>query len=146
MDKDVINELNAFLKGQYMGIHAYENLIQNEKEEKIKKGLQGIQQNHKRHAATVAQRIQNLGGRPVDDEGLLGSMQETIVKMKGTPQTTRGILESAVKGEDHYGVRMSEEIVKGDLDQESHMIIKQILDEDRSHVGILNTLLQNQLH
>jgi Domain of unknown function (DUF2383). len=146
MDKDVINELNAFLKGQYMGIHAYENLIQNEKNENIKKELQGIQKNHKAHAATVAERIQNLGGRPVDDEGLLGTMQEKIVRVMGTPQDTKSILASALKGEDHYGVKMSEEIVKGDLDQESHTIIKQILDEDRAHVDMLNTILQNMLH
>jgi bacterioferritin len=146
MDKDVINELNAFLKGQYMGIHAYENLIQNEKDENIKRELQGIQKSHKAHAATVAVRIQNLGGRPVDDEGLLGSMQETIVRLFGTPKGTRDTLESALKGEDHYGIKMSEEIVKGDLDQESHAIIKQILDEDRIHVGTLNTLLQNTIH
>ena len=144
MDKDVINELNAFLKGQYMGIHAYENLIQNETDENIKKELQEIQKSHKVHAASVAERIQNLGGRPVDDEGLLGSMQENIVRLMSTPKETHEILETALKGEAHYGVKMSEEIVKGDLDQGSNLIIKQILDEDRTHVNTLNSLLQTQ--
>jgi len=125
-----------------MGIHAYENLIQNEKEEGIKKELQKIQQCHKAHATKVAERIQNLGGRPVDDDGLLGSMQEGIIRLMGTPKDTKEILQSALKGEDHYGVKMSEEIVKGDLDQESHRIIKEILDEDRTHVHTLNLLLQ----
>ena len=141
MDNDVINELNAFLKGQYMGIHAYENLIQNEKDERIKNELQNIQKSHKEHAAKVAERIQNLGGRPVDDEGLLGSIQESIVRHMGTPRDTRGILETALKGEDHYGIKMSEEIVKGDLDQESNTLIHQILDEDRSHVNTLGNML-----
>lgn len=139
---DVVKELNAFLKGQYMGIHAYEEYIQRTKDAKIKQELQKIQQDHKTHAARVAERIQNLGGKPVDDEGLMGTIQQTIFKMKGIPRSTEEILRGVLKGEAEYGVQLSEEIVKGDLDPESQTMIRQILDKDRSHVDVLNNLLQ----
>ncbi|MFG6119782.1 ferritin-like domain-containing protein [Thalassobacillus sp. B23F22_16] len=134
-----IKELNAFLKGQYMGIHAYEHLIQRVEEPDIKQELQNIQQEHKMHAMEVAERIQQLGGTPVDDEGFVGSIQNFIGRFT-TPDTTDEILDSAFKGEDVYGLHMSEEIVKGDLDPESKHLIERILNEDRNHLQTLNEI------
>lgn len=141
MNSDVIKELNAFLKGQYMGIHSYENYIQKINNEDIKKELQQIQQDHKEHAAKVAERIQNLGGKPVDDEGFIGSMQQVMSQIKGIPDDTGQMLKNILKGEDTYGIQLSEEIVKGDLDDESRKLVEEILDHDRKHVKILNNLL-----
>lgn len=142
MSKDVVNELNAFLKGQYMGIHTYDNYIQKVEDPKIKKEFQKIQQDHKRHAAQVAERIQNLGGRAVDDEGVVMSMKQVVSEVKGPPDSTKDFIKSALKGEDYYGIHMSKEIVKGDLDAESKKIIDTILNEDQKHVDLLNSLLQ----
>ncbi|WP_028785098.1 ferritin-like domain-containing protein [Thalassobacillus devorans] len=143
MNDVAIKELNAFLKGQYMGIHAYEHLIQRVDEPGIKQELQNIQQEHKMHAMEIAERIQHLGGNPVDDEGFIGSMQNFISRFT-TPDSTEGILESALKGEDVYGLHLSEEIVKGDLDPESKQMIERILDEDRKHLQILKGLMPNE--
>jgi bacterioferritin len=141
MSEDVVKELNAFLKGQYMGIHTYDTYIQKVNDPKIKNEFQKIQQDHKLHAAKVAERIQNLGGKAVDDEGLAGSIKQTMADLKGHPDTTEGYIKSALKGEDYYGIRMSKEIVKGDLDPESKKIIDNILSEDQKHVDLLNNLL-----
>ncbi|WP_040949241.1 ferritin-like domain-containing protein [Gorillibacterium massiliense] len=136
----VIKELNAFLKGQYMGIHAYENYIQKTEDEALKKEFQDIQQDHKLHAALVAERIQNLGGRPVDDEGLAGSIQEWFSRAM-VPREDQDRIEGAAEGEDKYGIHLSEEIVKGDLDEESMRMIQDILDTNRRHVEKLKKLL-----
>ncbi|PES62075.1 rubrerythrin family protein [Bacillus cereus] len=135
----VVNTLNAFLKGQYMGIHAYEHYIERLKDPEIKKEFQRIQQDHKQHALKVAERIQNLGGLPVDNEGIVGSVQGFISQFT-VPDTTEGIVRSALRGEGYYGVQISEEIVHGDLDPESHILIHDILDKDREHVNILKKL------
>lgn len=140
MSSDVVKELNAFLKGQYMGIHAYEDCIQKIDNPEVKKELQKIQQEHKVHASMVAERIQNLGGRPVNNEGMIGSIQQVIARFKGH-ESTEAILQGALKGEDYYGITISEEIVKGDLDQESKQLIEQILDHDQRHVEQLSQLL-----
>lgn len=137
----VIETLNQFLKGQYMGIHAYEHHIQKLKDPYIKSEFQKIQQDHKNHALDVAERIQNLGGTPVDDEGFIGSIEGFFGQFR-IPDTSSGIIESALKGEDYYGIQISEEIVKGDLDPESRQLIKDVLDKDREHVDFLNSLLQ----
>ncbi|MBK5431722.1 DUF2383 domain-containing protein [Bacillus sp. TH25] len=137
--QSVVNTLNAFLKGQYMGIHAYEHFIEKLKDPEIKKEFQRIQQDHKQHALKVAERIQNLGGVPVDDEGIVGSVQGWISQFT-VPDTKEGIVSSALKGESYYGVQISEEIVQGDLDPESHMLIHAILDIDREHVNVLKQL------
>ena len=126
--QDVVHTLNTFLKGQYMGIHAYEHHIEKLKDLSIKKEFQTIQQ-----AMKVAERIQNLGGTPVDDEGFVGSVQGFLGQFM-IPDTTEGIIKSALEGEDYYGINISEEIVKGDLDPESRKLIEDILDKDREHV------------
>ncbi|HDR7224691.1 MULTISPECIES: ferritin-like domain-containing protein [Bacillus] len=137
--KSVVNTLNAFLKGQYMGIHTYEHYIEKLKDTEIKKEFQRIQQDHKQHALKVAERIQNLGGVPVDSEGMVGSVQGLISQFT-VPNTTEGIVSNALKGEGYYGIQISEEIVQGDLDPESHMLIHDILDKDREHVNVLKQL------
>lgn len=108
--KSVVNTLNAFLKGQYMGIHTYEHYIEKLKDTEIKKEFQRIQQDHKQHALKVAERIQNLGGVPVDSEGMVGSVQGLISQFT-VPNTTEGIVSNALKGEGYYGIQISEEIV-----------------------------------
>ncbi|UTR09893.1 ferritin-like domain-containing protein [Evansella sp. LMS18] len=138
---NVIDTLNEFLRGQYMGIHSYERLIQRLEDEELKKEFQAIQQEHKQHAMRVAERIQNLGGRPVDSEGVMGSIQGRMSEFT-MPHNPEGILEQAIMGEGHYGIEISEEIVRGDLDPESRMLIEDILDRDREHVLYLKELLQ----
>lgn len=56
------------------------------------------------------------------------------------PDTTEGIVNSALKGEDYYGIKISEEIVQGDLDPESHKLIHNILNKDMEHVNVLKQL------
>jgi bacterioferritin len=139
MTEHVVKELNEFLKGQYMGIHSYEHYIQKLQDPQIKKKFQKIQQEHKQHAMLVAERIQNLGGTPVDDEGIVGSMQG-LVSQLNLPDTTEGLIQGALKGES-IGIKMSEEIVKGDLDRESRQLIEEILNHDRQHTSLLKGLL-----
>jgi bacterioferritin len=123
-----------------MGIHAYEHLIEKLTDEHIKKEFQSIQQGHNLHALKVAERIQNLGGTPVDDEGIVGSVQGFIGQFK-IPDRPEDIVEHALKGEKYYGIKMSEEIVRGDLDQDSRQLVENILDHDREHVNKLHSLL-----
>ncbi|WP_345240304.1 ferritin-like domain-containing protein [Pontibacillus salipaludis] len=139
-ENDVIKTLNTFLKGQYMGVHAYEQYIKKLDDPMIKKEFQKIQQDHKQHAQQVAARIQDLNGTPVDDEGLIGSVQGFIGKFM-MPDETDKIIDSAARAESYYAVELSEEIVKGDLDPETKELIEQVIDEDRAHVESLHRLL-----
>lgn len=139
MENTVIRELNEFLKGQYMGIHSYEHYIEKLEDERIKEQFQTIQQGHKQHAMRVATRIQDLGGTPVDDEGVVKSVQGFINQLN-LPDTSEGLIQGALKGE-AMGIAASEKIVRGDLDPESRQLIEEILDHDRQHIFELNELL-----
>ncbi|KGX85587.1 ferritin-like domain-containing protein [Pontibacillus litoralis] len=136
---NILKTLNKFLQGQYMGIHAYEDYIQKVNDHYVRKEFQAIQQQHKRNAEQVAEHIQNLGGKPVDDEGFVGAVTGFIGRFQ-IPDDTDEIVRSALKGETKYGIEMSEEMVAGKLDKESRRIIKEIIDMNRKHVEILNQM------
>lgn len=140
MRNDVIKELNTFLEGNYMAIHAYEKYIHHIDDVKIKQVFQEIQQNHKQHATMIAERIQNLGGIPVDDVGLMGNIAELLNSLKGSTKDPAHILKDALVGE-HRGIEKSKELLNDDLDPESLTLVKHILDADEQHVDLLDKLL-----
>ena len=140
MENIVVRELNALLKGNYMAIHGYEKFIQNVKDPDAKSELQRIQQEHKENAALIAERIQNLGGVPEDGPGLMGTMGELMNSLKGVSGNTEFIIKDALESEDK-GIKMAEEIVRGDMDQESRKLVEDILDVNRRHVSQLDSLL-----
>ncbi|KPH76656.1 DUF2383 domain-containing protein [Oceanobacillus caeni] len=137
----IIKELNAYLKGEFMGIHSYEHYIQQVSDPEIKKELQRIQQEHKNHATKIAERIQNLGGKAVEDNGIMLSIREGMMNLKGFPDTVEEILKEAIDGQEK-GLKMAEEIVRGDIDLESRQIVEENLNEDREHINQLNDLIQ----
>ncbi|WP_163102112.1 ferritin-like domain-containing protein [Peribacillus alkalitolerans] len=139
-NQTIIDELNGFLKGQYMGIHAYEHFIQNTDEHDLKRAFQKIQQEHKFHTMRVAERIQNLGGTPVTDEGIVGTVSDFINKFI-TPSNRNDLIKKAIVGEGYYGISLSEKMALGDLDPESNRMVQEIIDRDYRHLTTLNSLL-----
>jgi bacterioferritin len=135
----VVKELNTFLEGNFMAIHAYENYIHHIDDVEIKQVLQKFQQEHKQHAMMIAERIQNLGGKPVDDVGMMGSVAELINKIKGSTKGSTDILKDALVGE-HRGIEKSKELLNGELDPESLTLVKNILSIDQKHVELLDML------
>ena len=136
----VIEELNTLLRGTYMGIRSFEHYIQKVDDDELKKHFQSMQQDVKLNAQKIAERIQNLGGVPADDEGVSGSMHSFMHKVM-VPDDTRKIMEDAIEGMDKYGVQYSEELVKGDLDPESKQIAEEVINTSRRHVEQLRQLL-----
>lgn len=143
MGKDIIEELNQFLEGNLMAIHAYENYIHHVKDPNVKKKMQDIQKNHKEHAMTIAERIQNLGGKPVNDVGMKDTFMEFMMKMKNATDGTIDILKDALAGEER-GIEKSQEMLEGDLDPESEKIVATILNRDKKHVDILHEMIEEQ--
>ena len=136
MKNDVIKELNTFLEGNFMAVHAYENYIQHVDDDEIKRVLQIIQQNHKKHAMLIAERIQNLDGVPVEDVGLMGNVAEFLNKIKGSTTDPDAILKDALVGE-RRGIEKSKELLDGELDPESLKVATHILNADQKHVDLL---------
>jgi len=137
MASDVIKELNNFLKGNLMAIYAYDQYIHRIKDNELKQVFQQIQQNHKHHAALIAERIQNLNGLPTDNVGVMGNIAELMNNLKGKSNDLEHILKDALVGEQR-GIEKSKEILNGDLDNESLSLVENILAIDENHVTLLN--------
>ena len=72
--------------------------------------------------------------------GLMGTMGELMNSLKGISGNTEFIIKDALESEDK-GIKMAEEIVRGDMDQESRKLVEDILDVNRRHVSQLDNLL-----
>lgn len=141
MSKTVINELNAFLKGEHMAIDSYERYLKKINTPCIRSEFEAIQRDHKNHAIKIGERIELLGGNPVNGVGFTGKIAETFSGIKNMGmKEDRLIVEDALNGESQ-GIKMAEEIVKGDLDLKSHKLIQEILETDKKHLTTLNNLL-----
>lgn len=143
MNNTVINELNALLKGEHMAIHGYEKYMENINDPNIKSELQKIQINHKQHAIKLAERIQNLGGHPCNDVGVAGEIGQIMSSIKViNKKDSKSIITQAYNGE-KKGIKMADELVKGDLDNQSKTLVNDILNVDRSHLTKLDELINS---
>ena len=140
INKTVIEELNTLLRGTYMGIHGFEQYIQKINNHDVKRNFQQIQQEQKQNAQKIAERIQNLGGVPADDEGISGSMISFMHKFM-FPDNEMSIIQEAIEGLDKYGVHYSAELVKSDLDPSSKQISDETINDSRRHAEQLRQLL-----
>ncbi|MEH7225648.1 DUF2383 domain-containing protein [Bacillus sp. JJ1566] len=141
-DKEiVVEELNTLLRGTYMGIRAFEHHIQNLHEPELKQTFQSIQQETKQNAQKLAERIQNLNGVPANSEGVTGTIHGFMHKAMLSDHPNE-ILKDALKGLEKYGVEYSEELVKGDLDQESKKVAEDVIDTSRRHADEIRHLLE----
>lgn len=143
MENTSIKELNALLKGEHMAIHGYERYMENTNDPNIKSELQKIQIDHKQHAIRLAERIQNLGGRPCSDVGVAGEIGQIMSSIKDfRNRDTKSIVNQAYMGEKN-GIKMADELVKGDLDEQSRTLVNDILNVDRTHLSTLDGLIKN---
>lgn len=140
MPNDITEELNNFLKGNLMAIHAYDHYIHRIKDQELKQTFQQIQQNHKHHASLIAERIQNLGGIPADDVGMMGNAAELMNNIKVKSKDSDSILKDALLGEQR-GIEKSKQILNDDLDHESLELVKNILAIDEQHVDLLDEFI-----
>ena len=139
-NETIIEELNTLLRGTYMGIRSFEHYIQKAEENELKKVFQSMQQEVKQNSQRLAERIQNLGGVPADDEGFSGSIHSFMHKAM-LPDDTKEMIEDALKGLDQYGVQYSEKLVRGDLDPESRQLAEKVIDTSRKQIEQLQHLL-----
>jgi bacterioferritin len=140
--EQVIEELNRFLQGRYMGIRQYQHLIDHARDPEIKELLRTFQSHARRGAELVAERIRQLGGRPAEELGIMGKVREWMSQWKDYPEDTREVLRNALAGENKYGVHFSHNMVAGELDEESAKLIDRILEEDQQRADRIKDILQ----
>ncbi|RVT58011.1 DUF2383 domain-containing protein [Niallia taxi] len=136
-----VKTLNKFLQGQFMGIHSYEHFIQNLEDMSLKQSFTDILTDHTKNAQLISERISKLGGESVDSEGLIGKTESFIGNIIDPDKGDEVIIKHAIKGENLYGIKMSEQLVRDKLDDESMNLVHQVLNNDREHVDFLKSLI-----
>lgn len=137
-----LTELNAVLKGEEMAVESYEKIMKNIEDSYIISELHTIQQDHQSHVDVLTKKIRDLGGDPEKSTGITGLMATTMLSVESriNRNDTVKLLKKVYDGEDK-GIAAVEEIIKGDLDQDSMSLVKQILSTDHDHLRTLSNII-----
>mgnify|MGYP001459643048 FL=1 len=139
-----IKALNELLQGECMAVESFNNFISRIEDEKIKREVQGIQQQHRSNIEKLAVYIQNMGGQPDENLGFKGKMGDLKVNMDlGFKTDDAEIIKKAIEGETR-GVNMAEKILRGNLDDESRDLVGEILQKDRMAIRKLKNLVKQK--
>jgi len=136
---DLIKSLNELLQGEYMAIESFNNFISRLKDENIKTTFQDIQKQHRKNTETIANYIQNIGGRPDENLGIKGKMGDIMLNMELGSSLDYEVIKKAIDGETK-GVNMAEKVLRGNLDNESRYVAGEILEYDRESIKKLKGL------
>jgi len=140
-DKETIKSLNGLLQGEYMAVESFNNFISKIEEDKIKNGLQDVQEQHRKNINILANYIQDIGGQPDENLGMKGKMADIKINMDlGSKSDDNEIIKKAIEGETQ-GVNMAEKVLRGNLDDKSRDIAGEILQNDRKSIEKLKELL-----
>lgn len=135
-------ELNIVLKGEQIAVESYEKFISAADNEKIRNGLQQIQEAHKEHTGLLAQRIQDLGAVPDYNTGITGVFANMKLNAETNGKSSADILKKAYDSEDK-GIAAVEEVVRGELDDTSLELVKDILSHDHDHLKSMLSLMSD---
>ncbi|MDF2530521.1 MAG: hypothetical protein K0R80_960 [Clostridia bacterium] len=140
MNNNDIKELNTALKGEHMAIETFDYYIQDAKDEDTKKKLMDMQQQHQFHAIQLSERIQQLGGNPINSSGITGVMAE--IKNKVTPKkyVDNSMIKSIVQGEE-LGIQAYGEIMANLTDGANQKLAEEMLVESVRIVEKLNQMV-----
>ncbi|MGI6538407.1 MAG: ferritin-like domain-containing protein [Caldicoprobacterales bacterium] len=139
MDEPNVKTLNELLRGEHMAIHSYECVMPSLTED-TRKQIDSILQDHKNHAAELADRITSLGGIPEESTGMAGMMSRAKLKIESKLQDKKSILKELYDGE-NKGIALVEQIIKGDLDSDSREMVDKILRTDKEHLKKLERMI-----
>lgn len=135
-----LRTLNELLQGEYMSVDAFNTYISKSDEEDVKKALQDVQNRNRENIKTLANYIQNEGGKPDENVGLKGKFAEMKINMElrskaGSTNIVRRSIEGMTRG-----ISMAEKVLRGKLDDESRSLVGGILEKDRESIDELRTL------
>ncbi len=137
---ELIKSLNELLQGEYMAIESFNNFISRLQKESTITTFQDIQKQHRKNTETLANYIQDIGGRPDENLGLKGKMGDIMLNMELGSSMDYEVIKKAVDGETK-GVNMAEKVLRGNLDDKSRKLAGEILQNDRESIKKLKGLI-----
>ena len=140
MNNNDIKELNTALKGEHMAIEGFDHYILDMKDPAIKERLMDMQQQHQFHAMQLSERIQQLGGNPVNSAGMPGAMAEIKQRISPNKYIDNNIIKTAIEGEE-MGLEAYGEIVTNLSEPSNQKLAKEMLVDCVKIIEELNTYI-----
>ncbi|MGI6145764.1 MAG: DUF2383 domain-containing protein [Clostridia bacterium] len=131
VEQQTIEKLNELLKGERMAIQVYDRTKKLQQDTQVANMLNTFESDHKKHAEMLSERIRELGGDPEVTTGFPGMMAD-IMSVINSIRGPHQLLEQVYDGEDK-GIHAYEERLN-QLDRDSQVIIRQIMNEDHEHL------------
>ncbi|MBK1809199.1 DUF2383 domain-containing protein [Clostridium sp. YIM B02505] len=145
--KEIVLELNRFLKGIQMGIEAFENLQHKANENSLKQCFLQVQSTYLSHSNILRERIEQLGGVPKEGVGITGKFAEVYEKLKNlTVDSDEEVILEAYKA-CKTGFTMGDRFIEDtdNLDPISKGIIETIVKDNKNLAQIfLNKTSENK--
>lgn len=136
-----IKSLNEILQGEYMAVDVFNVFISRIDNEKEKSILQQVQNTNRDNIKTLANHIQNLGGKPHENLGLKGRIADMELSMEiGTKADSSKVIRKSIDGMTK-GINMTEKTLRGTLSEESRNLVGGILENDRKSIEKLQSLI-----
>lgn len=137
---ETVDSLNELLKGEYMAIESFNNFIPRLDCEEVKGCFQEVQNQHRENISNLVEYIQDIGGQPNENLGVVGKMADFMLDMDlGSDASDKEIINKAIEGETK-GINMAEKVLRGSLDNESREVAGDILERDRQSIEKLKSL------
>lgn len=135
-----IKSLNEMLLGEYMAVDVFNLFISKIDDEHTKNIFQQVQNTSRDNIKTLANHIQNIGGKPDENLGLKGKMTDMELSMElGAKADTTRVIEKSIEGMTK-GVNMTEKVLRGKLSEGSRSLVGEILENDRKSIAKLHSL------
>lgn len=140
-NKETIKVLNQLLQGEYMALESFNQFISRVDDEIIRSSLKDVQKQHRNNIEILSNYILDIGGKPEENLGMMGKMGGMVLNRQlGSSSDANEVIEKAIDGE-IKGISKTEEILRGNLDEEARKLTGQILENDRSSIDKLRNLL-----
>ncbi len=140
-NQHVIDTLNELLKGELMAMNIYAETNDMQGDEQVKEMLADFAKDHQEHVRLLSNRIEKLGGTPIENAGIGGTMANLSAKFNAQRGPSH-LLEQLYSGEDR-GVHAYEDRID-ELDPESRAIVRQIMSTDHDHLKLFQERMETE--
>jgi uncharacterized protein (TIGR02284 family) len=138
--KDIIETLNALLRGEISATETYVQALETVKNDAFGGQLRQIRDDHRSAANTWRQHIHQFGGEPVQDSGLWGvfaKASQGVAKVFGKNSALTTLREGEQQGLNSYEKALQDE----DLPMECQSFIRTLIPQTQEHIRVLDSIM-----
>lgn len=95
-----VETLNSFLRGEISAVETYRQAIGRVSDERLRSQLEDCMQDHEHRVEAIRERVEKLGGKPVEGSGVWGAFAK-LMQGGATLLGDKTAIQALEEGEDH---------------------------------------------